>query len=80
MKYLNKFNEEIEDNYYESFLKENKEEIENKVKILLDDVSGSLDVLTTSVSNEIIINDKISLFQHGSLGEYEYEIKIKRIS
>lgn len=86
MKYLKKFNENI-DNDFElasshlddesiEYHKSEKQKIKNILENVLDDISSELDEFTTAVSGEININDTL----YSSFGDYEYEIKIKRIS
>jgi hypothetical protein len=86
MKHLKKFNENIDsdfdlasshlDDESIEYFKSEKQKIKNILEDVLHDISGELDEFTTGVSGEINISDTL----HSSFGEYEYEIKIKRIS
>jgi len=56
--------------------KAEKQKIKNILEGVLDDISADLEEFTNAVSGEININDTL----YSSFGDYEYEIKIKRIS
>ena len=56
--------------------KAEKQKIKNILEGVLDDISAELEEFTNSVSGETNINDTL----YSSFGDYEYEIKIKRIS
>lgn len=58
------------------YYKNEKQKIKKILENVLDDISGELDEFTTAVSGEININDTL----YSSFGDYEYQIKIKRIS
>jgi hypothetical protein len=86
LNHLKKFNENIDDDFDMAsshldsdsieYHKNEKRKIKNILEGVLDDISSDLEEFTNAVSGEININDTL----YSSFGDYEYQIKIKRIS
>jgi hypothetical protein len=86
LNHLKRFNENIDDDFDMAsshldddsieYHKNEKQKIKNLLEGVLDDISAELEEFTTAVSGEININDTL----YSSFGDYEYQIKIKRIS